>query len=212
MEPTDPFIASRSTTLTLRDGSEILLRPIVPGDKEALTAAFERLSEASRYRRFFGGIKRLSPSLLKTLTEIDYVDHFAWVAIDTADDGTEGKGVARYVRDPEDRLAAEAAVTVVDDWHGRGLGTLLLEALGAAALENGIKTFRSYVLGSNTEMLDILEHAGAKIRSDSPGVVCAEVDLPEQLAKIRDCPLYETLKAAASGAFTPLPPLQRESA
>lgn len=190
------FIERRTLHVSLRDGTGVVIRPIVPEDAPRLADAFERLSERSRYRRFMGSVTKLTPALLEYLTRIDYVDHFAWVAL--TEDG-QGLGVARYVRAKDDPTIAEAAVTVVDDYHGRGLGTLLLEALGAVALENGITHFRAYVLSSNAPMMDLLHSLGARTTIDSPGTVAADIDLPEHAEKLRGAPVYEVLRAAARG-------------
>jgi GNAT superfamily N-acetyltransferase len=62
--------------------------------------------------------------------DVDGVDHVALVLLVTTDDGTElPLGLARIVRYPHDPAAADVAVTVVDDWHGRGVATALLEVL-----------------------------------------------------------------------------------
>ena len=100
-------------------------------DRQLLLRGFERLSPESRYRRFLAAMPELSEEMVRYLTEIDHHDHEAIAALDARTG--EGIGVARYVRDPQRRDAAEVAVTVIDDWQGKGVGTLLLEALGARA-------------------------------------------------------------------------------
>src|SRR5215218_1571067 len=84
-----------SNGLTLRDGARVRVRPIGPGDRDALVAAFDRLSPESRYRRFFGPVNELSPQVLDYLSRVDHVDHEALVALD--DEGAI-VAVARYVR------------------------------------------------------------------------------------------------------------------
>jgi len=116
--------------LTLLDGSTVRVRPIRPGDKQRLLEGFERLSPESRYRRFLSPVPRLSDRALRYLTEVDHHDHEALIGI--AHD-CSGVGVARFVRSEEDPELAEAAVTVVDDWQGRGLGTALLVLLAERA-------------------------------------------------------------------------------
>jgi GNAT superfamily N-acetyltransferase len=102
------------------DGILLTVRPISSDDKSALLDAFRHLSQRSVYRRFLAPVKTLTESELAYLTELDHTGHEALVAV--AETG-EIVGVARYVRDPEDRERAEAAVTVLDDWQGRGVGT-----------------------------------------------------------------------------------------
>lgn len=191
------FIEARTTDVTLRDGTRVRLRPIVPEDKHHLTDGFARLSPTSRYRRFLSPLDELSPEMLRDLTEIDYVDHFAWIAFAIEEPGSPGLGVARYVRVPGEPEVAEAAVTVVDDHQRRGLGTLLLQALGAVALENGIKRFRGYALAENRPIREITD--GAEVTHDGPGVLRIEVDLPAQAEELQASPMYDILRAVARG-------------
>lgn len=193
------FVVRRTADFTLRDGVRIRIRPVVPDDKAALAQGFERLSPESRYRRFMGAVDRLTPRMLAYLTEIDYVGHFALIAFAPAEPGAPGLGVARYVRLAEDPATAEAAVAVVDEYQGRGIGTLLLDLLGAVALEHGVRRFRYYVLAENRPMVDMLRHLGAHPKVDSPGVLRGDVELPERLEELKGTDLYRTLRAAARG-------------
>jgi RimJ/RimL family protein N-acetyltransferase len=183
----------------LKDGTTVLVRPIRPEDKDALARGLDRLSPESRYRRFLRPMTGLSERELEYLTEIDYTNHFAWVAV-TADDG-EGLGVARYIRDAIDPAVAEAAVAVVDDHQGRGLGSILMRLLVATALENGIRTFRGWVLGDNIEVLRPLERIGARRTADK-GVLRVEVDLASMY---EGSSIQEALRSVASGEFEPEP-------
>ena len=179
--------------LTLRDGAEVRVRPIEPSDRDALAAAFERLSDESRYRRFLGPVEHLGPSTLAYLTEVDHSDHEALVAFAPAGDLV---GVARYVREDEgDR--AEAAVTVADDWQGRGLGTALTALLAGRALDQGIERFTATMLAKNREMLDLLGTVGSVAVTGREGsTVEVQVALePERPGAGRG--LYEVLRAAA---------------
>ena len=77
-------------TVTLPDGSRLLIRPIEPADRERVAAGFERLSPESRYRRFFSPLPELSGRQLDYLTRVDHHDHEALVALDA----DSGEGVA----------------------------------------------------------------------------------------------------------------------
>ena len=155
------------------------MRPIEPDDKGALARAFDRLSEQSRYQRFMTGVQELSEGDLAYLTEVDHHDHEALIAFDqTAPD--EAVGVARFVRAPGGS-AAEAAVTVIDDWHGRGLGTALSNLLAERAREEGVERFTALLLAENTQMQDVLSSLGpAKVISREAGTIEVEVDLPRE--------------------------------
>ena len=162
---------------TLRDGSRVKVRPVRRSDAGLLLRGFERLSEESRYRRFLCSMPELSESMVRYLTDVDHHDHEAVVALDP---GTgEGVGVARYVRDSAEPTRAEAAVTVIDDWQGRGLGTLLLELMAVRAREEGINRFTALMLASNDEMMGLLESLGpVRVVDREAGTVEVEAPLP----------------------------------
>jgi GNAT superfamily N-acetyltransferase len=163
--------------VTLRDGSRIRIRQGHRSDRDLLLRGFKRLSPESRYRRFLAPIPELSDSMVRYLTEIDHHDHEAMIALD--EKTGEGLGVARYVRNPERPDAAEVAVTVIDDWQGRGIGTLLLEVLSARAREEGIATFTALMLAANEDMLDLLRQLDPmRILDRETGRVEIEVPIP----------------------------------
>jgi RimJ/RimL family protein N-acetyltransferase len=127
---------------------ELSLRRITPADKDTLVAGLGRLSERSVYQRFLSPKPRLSSSELQYLTEVDFVDHYALVAVLAKSPGVV-VGVGRWVRDRERPGDAEIAVVVADDLQGRGVGTMLGEALAAAARERGIERFTASMLPTN---------------------------------------------------------------
>lgn len=181
-------------SVKLLDGSMVSIRPIEPGDKAALVEGFEHLSPESRYKRFLAPMARLGTGLLEYLTEVDHHDHEALVAYSSS---AEPLGVARYVRTGEPDTA-EAAVAVVDDWHGRGLGTALLQRLGQRASEEGIRWFTATLLTENREMRQLLEELGdAEIRDLGYGVLEARVRLEVQTEP--GAPLRRALRSAAAG-------------
>lgn len=154
-----------------------MVRPIEPGDKELLASGFEQLSDRSRYNRFLAPTDHLTSAMLRYFTEVDHHDHEALLAIHP--DTREGVGVGRYVRSEDDPTRAEAAITVTDPWQGKGVGSLLLDLLSGRARDEGITHFRAVVLGSNRQMLDLLEGLGPLevVRRDQ-GAVEFEAELP----------------------------------
>ncbi len=164
--------------VALRDGSRVRIRQGHSSDRELLLRGFERLSPQSRYRRFLAPMPELTEEMVRYLTEIDHHDHEAMIALEERTG--EGIGVVRYVRDPNRPEVAEVAVTVIDDWQGRGLGTLLLEVISARAREEGITTFTALMLATNDEMMDLLKRLGAvRITNREMGRVEIEVPIPE---------------------------------
>jgi RimJ/RimL family protein N-acetyltransferase len=111
------------------------VRPLGPDDREALAAAFARLSQESRRRRFLGPKPALSERELAFLTDVDHVNHEALVAVDDAD-GTI-VAVARYNAWTGRDGVADLAVAVVDEWQGRRLGTRLALQTIQRARANG---------------------------------------------------------------------------
>jgi GNAT superfamily N-acetyltransferase len=172
--PSTGELVSLGAPVVLRDGSHVRVRPGHHSDRELLLRGFERLSAESRYRRFLVATPELSRPMVDFLTAVDHHDHEAIVALD---ESGEGVGVARYVRHADRPEAAEAAVTVIDDWQGRGLGTLLLEVLSARAREEGVTTFTALMLGTNQEMMDLVTAlVPVRIVDRESGTV--EVDMP----------------------------------
>lgn len=162
----------------LRDGERVRVRPIRASDEQLMRRAFERLSDESRYRRFLVPMPELSDTLLRYLTHVDHRDHEAMLAVDEV--SGEGVGVARFVRSRERPSVAEAAVTVADDWQGRGVGTVLLDVLAARAREEGITRFSALALADNQEMMELLESLGpVRVVDRDAGTVEVEVVLPE---------------------------------
>ena len=189
--------ATAEREIRLRDGSEVRIRPVRHTDKRLLLDGFERLGPDSRYRRFLTPMPKLTETQLAYLTEVDHHDHEALVAIEP--DTGEGRGVARFVRDPRAPRTAEAAVTVVEDWQGRGLGTALLEAITERGRDEGIDRFTCLVLAENREMVELLERLGPVREIDRrPGTVELAVDLPPADEGIGGA-LTDVLRTAAAG-------------
>jgi len=197
MEVTYTTTSTRS--LRLKDGTEISIRPIVPDDKRLLKASFDRLSEESRFRRFLSPKNQLTPQELAFLTEVDHHDHEALVAVHPK--RWEGIGVARFVRSEHDFGVAEVAVTVVDDWHHRGVGTALLAQLVERARAEGVRRFSAVVHSSNRPMFELLDQLGAVVsRSRDGSSVEIEIDLPPREGV--GSQLRNALRAAATGQMT----------
>lgn len=184
---------------TLADGTPIRLRPILPQDKPQLQSALSRMSGDSRYRRFMATLSSLSAERLRYLTEIDYVNHFALAALALDQHPPLGIGVARYVRDPDKPHVAEPAVTVVDDYQGRGLGSLLLDEIMRDALDSGITHFRATLFADNTPMKQVFAQRGAEFTHEGFGILSAEFALPETHQPRMDL-VYDIARHAYKGA------------
>jgi len=178
----------------MRDGSELYLRPVLPGDRERTTNGPVEFSEETLYRRFQTP-KVPTKSLMTYLFEVDYVHHFVWVVTDQP----EGSVIAdvRYVRDEADPTEAEVAFIVADEYQGRGIGTFLMAALAVAAESQGVERFTARVLSDNYPMRAILDRFGARWRRDDLGVVTTEIDVPDARALGLPDRLIKQIRAAA---------------
>ncbi len=143
------------THAVLKDGSTVELRPIKASDRDALEAFHGRQSQESIYFRFFRYRPELSDRELDYFTQVDYRDRMAFVAVL----GQELVAVARYEK-WQDRNTAEVAFFVDDGHHGKGLATLMLEFLAAAARDRGLTGFNATVLPENYRMLAVFRSAG----------------------------------------------------
>ena len=142
-----PRSAARARAVALRDGSRVRVRQIRATDAPLLADIFDQLSDTSRWMQFLAAKKQLSAAELRYLTDVDHHDHEALAALDQT--AGRGAGVARYIRHPADRHVAEVAITVIDDWQRRGLGTELLIQLSARARQEGIGRFTAVASADN---------------------------------------------------------------
>jgi len=170
----------------LRDGTPILIRSIQPDDKGQLKDGFNKLSAKSRFLRFMSHIGKLSNNTLKYLTEIDNVNHVALGAADMSGGIEHGVGIARYIRLADEPDVAEFAIVVVDDYHKKGIGTLLLKLLMQCAQKNGIRSFRAFVLRENTAMIKMLNRLGAQSQKEDATLLKFDLALNASHQEIND--------------------------
>jgi RimJ/RimL family protein N-acetyltransferase len=129
-------------------GIEVVIRPIRPNDKPLLADGIARLSPRSARFRFLAPKNRLTSAELRYLTEIDFVDHYALVAVRANDPG-RAAAVGRWVRHADHSNVAELAIVVEDELQRQGLGTAMVFELAAAARARGIDRFTGIALTEN---------------------------------------------------------------
>jgi GNAT superfamily N-acetyltransferase len=117
--------------VVLADGGVAHVRPSGPGDADAIRAMHGRLSPRTLYLRYFSTVSTVSEQRIDIFTDVDYVARVGLVAAL----GGELIAAGTYHRDPDDKTAAELALLVEDSQQGRGIGSILLEHLAAAAQE-----------------------------------------------------------------------------
>ena len=150
--------------VVLADGGTAHLRPIVPEDAERWSRLIARLSPETIYYRFFTEHPVLGPAEREHFTNVDYVGRVAFVTLL----GDEIVAVGRYDEVPGSPLA-EVAFVVDDAQQGRGLGSILLEHLAAAARERGLRRFEAEVLTANIKMIRVFQDAGYRIEREVDG-------------------------------------------
>lgn len=157
----------------LADGTQLMLRPVLPGDRERTVHGHIQFSGETLYRRFMSA-RVPSPALMHYLSEVDYVDHFVWVVTD----GSDPVADARFVRDETDPTVAEIAFTVADAYQGRGVGSFLIGALSVAARVDGVERFAARMLSDNVPMRTIMDRYGAVWQREDVGVITTMIDVP----------------------------------
>jgi RimJ/RimL family protein N-acetyltransferase len=148
-------------SIRLKDGSRVLVRPVQTTDVPLLIDGFARLSPNSRRMRFLVGKNALTARELRYFTDIDHHDHEALGAVDIVTG--RGVGVARYVRDAHDVHRADVAVTVVDEWQRRGLGSELMKRLAHRAQKEGIRRFGALLATDNVAVVALLRRMDADV-------------------------------------------------
>ncbi|BDZ43363.1 hypothetical protein GCM10025865_26620 [Paraoerskovia sediminicola] len=167
--------------VVLRDGSTAHLRPIRPDDADALQRFHVAQSEQSTYLRFFVSMDRLSERDLRRFTEVDHHDRVALVVVRSVVGDADVRreeivGIGRFDRVEPDE--AEVAFNIADAAQGRGVGSVLLEHLAAAAREVGVRRFTAEVLPQNGRMIAVFREAGYELRQQlDDGIVQVGVDL-----------------------------------
>jgi RimJ/RimL family protein N-acetyltransferase len=146
------------------------IRPIRPEDKPLLVRAIGSMSMQTSYRRFLSPKSRFTDGELRYLTELDFTDHYALVAVDGRDEQLL-RGVGRWVRDPERPDRAEVAIVVGDPWQRRGLGTELGMALADAARARGIRRFTATMLSDNVAAQRLFAKISERLEAHHLGIV-----------------------------------------
>jgi acyl-CoA synthetase (NDP forming)/RimJ/RimL family protein N-acetyltransferase len=187
-----PYPRHWEADVVASDGGIVHLRPIVPSDAEALLRFHQSLSERTRYLRYFGPYPRIPPRDLERFTHVDHRTRVAFICLL----GDEIIAVGRYEGlMPDDAEpgapveSAEVAFVVRDEHQGRGLGSILLEHLAAAARESGMRRFEAEVLVENHQMVRVFRDAGYQVaREFAEGVLHLEfdVDPTERSLAVRD--------------------------
>ena len=149
--------------LTLKNGREVFLRPILPTDGDLLIGLFNRMSPQSIYSRFLWRLHTIPEDMIHRFTHIDYDHEFALAAVVKDNRQDAIIAVGRYLYDPEDKVT-DLAVAVRDDWQHLGLGKSLLAKTVAIGKERGISRFKTMMDTQNKIISQILLELGYEVK------------------------------------------------
>lgn len=172
------YPAEYETSLRLKDGRTVQIRPIVPDDAAELAEAIRTADPETLHARFLGAAPPVTDALLTKLTCVDYATAFALVARHRG----HGVAVARYTAlppEPDGSVPAEIAVAVAPEWRGIGLATVLIELLARRGLECGITGFTALFWAQNRPVAELAREGNAHV-SIEDGTASLEATLGEQ--------------------------------
>jgi acetyltransferase len=162
------YPAQYETSLHLKDGRVVFLRPILQTDEYLIVDLLNKLSPDAVYLRFLRPVSSLPDELLHQLTHINYTTNFALVAAVEEDGRPALIAVARYGYDPDEQVT-DFAIVVRDDWQRSGLGKFMLGGLFAIGREHGVTRFMSIVDSTNRAMKQVLRELGCTVKYSYKG-------------------------------------------
>lgn len=162
-ESDENYPAQYESTLKLKNGEEVFLRPVRHTDGNLILDLFNKLDSDSIYMRFLSPLKSLPDNLLHELTHINYTNNFALAAVIKEYGRDSIIAVARYGYDSEEKVT-DFAITVRDDWQNLGLGKLLTAKLLNIGKEHGIPSFVSIIDSTNHTMKHVLKKLGYTVK------------------------------------------------
>jgi acetyltransferase len=157
----------------LTGGDRIVIRPVLPQDRELLFTFFLDLSAEDRCSRFLHPLSEVSTELLQQFTHIDYANHLALVAETFKNGDAIVISEARYVRATE-LPSVEIAISVAESWRGKGVAKLMLAKLECHAATAGVRRVIGYTLDGNEKILSLARKLGFVISQGVRGVIRLE--------------------------------------
>ncbi len=163
-----PYPEDLEEHFKLKDGRDVLLRPIRPEDETAHYTFLDKLSPQDIYYRFFGVVSsRMSHREMARLTQIDYDREMAFIATAKGERGEqETLGVVRTLTDP-DNTVAEYAIIARSDLKGQGLGRKLMQKMIDYCRARGTPEIIGQILPDNRPMISLARALGFSAEHDS---------------------------------------------
>jgi len=151
-------IKNYNVTESLRDQRSVTIRAVRPDDKGLIIDGLNTVSAESIYRRFLTIKKEITPQGLRQVTEVDFKNVVALVAVVEKEGSAQIAGGGRYIRTIGQR--AEVAFLVGDAFQGLGIASRIFKHLVAIARDSGITQFEAEVLPSNEAMFKVFARSG----------------------------------------------------
>ena len=170
-----PYPIHLVKNIQLNDGTDIVIRPIRPEDAEIEAKFVRELSNETKYFRFMNHMHELSQEMLVRLTQIDYHNEMALIAVASTEAGEEQVGVARYTTNL-DKKSCEFALVVSDKWQSRGIAHHLMKSLMEVARDRGLEMMDGQVLGNNFKMLELIKSFNFRITTDPDDTTIKQVE------------------------------------
>lgn len=164
---------------------QVCLRPLHPSDQDRIERGIMELSDRSRYLRFFSGFKTVPPSVVERLSAVDGVNHIAWGVVNLDADDHPAIAAAHAIRDSDDPAKGEFAIAVLDDYHGKGVSRVLIAALFANCLEQGLRKLDIAVMRENNKAVRLIAALGAEMTQSEGAVAFYRLDLESTLDALR---------------------------
>lgn len=141
--------------ITMRDGARVLLRPLVPSDRQALLDFFLPVTaEERRYMRHNVN----DPELIASWAEnVDLERVFPLVAV--VGERIVGEATLHFNEGPA-RHRAEMRIFLAKDFKRRGLGAKLIQAMIDIARKRNIHLVEVQVVSEQVEVIKALRRAG----------------------------------------------------
>ena len=160
----------------LKDGREILFRPIKPEDEPLWLEMFQSFSEDSIRYRFFQLLKETPHEVRVRYCNIDYDREIAIVPIIKEEGTPRILGVGRLTIEPDGKTG-EIAFIVRDKWQGLGLGAKLVDYVIEIAAEKGVKRIVAIIMRQNHKAINLVEKMGFKVKKQDDDTVIATLQL-----------------------------------
>jgi acetyltransferase len=160
----------------LKDGREILFRPIKPEDEPLWLEMFQSFSEESIRYRFFQILKETPHEVRVRYCNIDYDREIAIVPIIKEENTAKILGVGRLTIEPDGKTG-EIAFIVRDKWQGLGLGAKLVDYVIEIAAEKGIKRIVAIIMRQNHKAINLVEKMGFQLKKQDEDTVIATLQL-----------------------------------